>query len=171
LEVLKQLAIKLFGGFVLGIGFIAAAGIFGSYAISHIASGVTSEKEIISNKSIKKTRKKYESLFRKYDETAKLSVQVKTEEVGNGSFKLLGELKNSGMHSWSGVKLQADLYNNSGQFIEQCEKYISNSIDPGKTVNFKLVCSSRKCSKLNLNDYNSYKLNISNARYVRKNTN
>ena len=163
MEIIKQFFIKLMGGFVIGAGFILAAGLLGAYAINQVTSDIESKS---TKKSLKK-KNKLESLFRDFDENAKLTALVKKEKIGGGEFKLLGVVENKGEHAWSGINLKANLYNSSGEFIEQCEEYISGNIKPGKTINFKLACKSSNCNTVNINGYKSYKLLISNAHYVR----
>ncbi len=165
MEIIKNILSKLLNGFLLGVGFIIAAGLLGSYAVSHITS--TARESSGLNETIDKNREELNDLFKEYDESAQLTPVVTTEKIGNGSFTLLGEVTNNGAFSWQMIQLQADLYNTKGQFIEQCTEYVSQTLRPGETANFKLSCRSSSCNTVDVNGFESYKLKIADARYIR----
>ena len=106
------------------------------------------------------------SIFIEYDENAMLEAEVKSENIGNGEFTLIGTLSNKGDYTWSSVNLKAELYDESGAFIEECEEYIRQTSRPGSVINFKLSCGG-KCSALQIEQYNSYKLLIVDAHHKR----
>jgi hypothetical protein len=161
MELIKQFFAKIVSGFLLGVGFVVAFGLLGGYAISHM----TTSRIESSPESIVMTRT-YKSKYKEYDETAKLSVKVNTEKIGDGSFVLLGEIINNGEDSWQMVNLQADLFDAKGKFIEQCSEYVSQTVRPGDIVNFKLACRSQSCNTVDVNGFESYKLNIASAHFV-----
>ena len=109
----------------------------------------------------------FDAMFKDYDESAKLSVDVKTEKIRDGAFTLLGEVTNNGIYAWQMINLEADLFDKKGQFIEQCTEYVSQILRPGEVANFKLSCKSSSCNTVDVNGYNSYTLKIADARYVR----
>ena len=146
----------------MGVGFVTAAGLLGSYAISNMTRSAIEP----TTTSTVTTTSSYESRYKEYNETAKLSARVNTEKIGDGSFVLLGEIDNKGEDAWQMVNLQADLFNEKGQFIEQCTEYVSQIVRPGDTVNFKLACKSRSCNSVDVNDFDSYKLTIVSAHFV-----
>ena len=162
MESLKNILGKILTGFLFGVGFIFSAALLSSYAISYVTES--------TNENLDKTapEKEHDDLYKRYDETAKLSAKVNTENIGDGLFTLLGEVSNNGDYSWESIRLKADLYDGKKRFIEQCETFVSEIIRPGKKINFKLSCRSNKCTTTNTNDFDSYKLIISNARYIPK---
>jgi|GEM_PF-3603409 hypothetical protein len=162
MEILKNLLSKILSGFLLGVGFVIAAGLLGGYAISHMSTTAMETRTA----EIESKMPEYKSPFREYDETAKLNAVVKTENIGNGLFSLLGEINNNGEHSWQMVQLKAELFDKSGKFIEQCEEYVSQTIKPGQTINFKLSCKSASCNAFEPKGYHSYNLIITDARYI-----
>ena len=162
MEILKQLLNKILTGFLLGVGFVIAAGLLGGYAISYMTT-TAMEK---SSEEIETKVTEYKSPYREYDESAKLQAIVKTENIGNGLFSLLGEINNNGEYTWQMVQLKAELFDESGKFIEQCEEYVSQTIKPNQTINFKLSCKSASCNAFEPKGYHSYKLIITDARYV-----
>ena len=162
MEMIKQILNKILSGFLLGVGFVIAAGLLGGYAISHMT---TTAMETSTNE-IETKITEYKSPFREYDESAKLHAIVKTENIGNGLFSLLGEINNNGQYTWQMIQLKAELFDDSGKFIEQCEEYISQTIKPGQNINFKLSCKSASCNAFEPKGYHSYKLIITDARHV-----
>ncbi len=112
------------------------------------------------------TEERMSSIFIEYDESSKLDAEVKSEDIGNGEFTLIGELSNSGEHTWSSISLKAELYDEAGAFIEECDEYIRQTSRPGSVINFKLSCGS-KCSALQIEKYASYKLLVVDAHHKR----
>ena len=166
MELIKQFFAKIISGFLLGVGFVAAAGLLGGYAISHMTTSAIESSSSITTET-DDDENEFDAMFKDYDESAKLAVEVKTEKIRDGSFTLLGEIRNNGIYAWQMVNLEADLFNKKGQFIEQCTEYVSQILRPGEVVNFKLSCKSSSCNTVDVNGYNSYTLKISDARYVR----
>lgn len=162
MEVLKQLLNKILTGFLLGVGFVIAAGLLGGYAISHMTTRAMEK----SSEKIETKVTEYKSPYREYDESADLHSNVKIENIGNGLFSLLGEIHNNGKHTWQMIQLKAELFDATGKFIEQCEEYVSQTIKPNQTINFKLSCKSASCNAFEPKGYNSYKLIITDARHV-----
>ena len=162
MEILKQLLNKILTGFLLGIGFVIAIVLLGGYAVSYMTTTAIEK----SSEEVETKVTEYTSPFREYDESAELHAIVKTENIGNGLFSLLGEINNNGKDTWQMVQLKAELFNESGKFIEQCEEYVSQTIKPGQTINFKLSCKSASCNAFEPKGYHSYKLIITNAHHV-----
>ncbi|MCW8923463.1 MAG: FxLYD domain-containing protein [Gammaproteobacteria bacterium] len=162
MELIKQFFAKIISGFLLGVGFVIAAGLLGGYAISHITTTAIDTKAT----EIEYEIPEYKSPYREYDETAKLQAIVKTENINNGLFSLLGEINNNGEYSWQMIQLKAELFDKSGKFIEQCEEYVSQTIKPNQTINFKLSCKSASCNAFEPKGYHSYKLIITEAQHI-----
>ncbi len=77
-----------------------------------------------------------------------------------------GRLTNNGERTWSSTTLKAELYDESGAFIEECDEYVRQTSKPGSEINFKISCGS-KCSKFQIEKYSSYKLAIIDAHHKR----
>ena len=144
----------------MGVCFVIAAGLLGGYAISHMTTTAIES----SSTEIESKIPEYESPYREYDKTAKLKAVVKTENIGNGLFSLLGEINNNGEYTWQMVQLKAELFDKSGVFIEQCEEYVSQTIKPNNKL--KLSCKSASCNAFEPKGYHSYKLIITDARHL-----
>lgn len=153
MDIIKLIFGKLGAGILYGVGFFIGLAIIGSLAMPYFESKIEEENDEMMS-----------SFYIEYDDNAKLEAKVNSENIGNGEFTLLGELLNNGEHTWSSVILKAELYDESGEFIEECEEYINQTSQPGSTINFKLSCGS-KCSAIQIDKYASYKLLVVNAHY------
>lgn len=145
----------------LGAGILYGAGFFIGLSIISIIAMPFFESKIMDD-----SKERMSSIYIEYDENAKLETEVKTENIGSGEFTLLGTLSNKGEHSWSSVSLKAELYDESGSFIEECEEYVRQTSKPGSVINFKLSCGS-KCSAFQIEKYANYKLLIVDAHHKR----
>jgi len=152
---IKGVLNKLGAGFLYGAGFIVGVSIISIYGMPYF-------QDIM----IKESEEKMSSMFIEYDESANLITKVTDENIGNGEFKLLGNIENKGNKSWSSISLKAELYDQDGNFIEQCEEYVQQTSKPESIINFKLSCGS-KCTKLQIEKYKTYKLFITDARHKR----
>lgn len=155
MDIIKKILGKLGAGILYGVGFFTGIAILVSIAMPYFESRIEGNSE-----------ETYSSMFIEYDESAKLEAKVNSENIGNGEFTLIGELSNKGEHTWSSVNLKAELYDESGAFIEECEEYIRQASRPGSIINFKLSCGS-KCSAIQIEKYSSYKLLVVDAYYKR----
>lgn len=153
MEFIKSVLVKLGSGVLYGAGFIVGLGIIGVYVLPHFQDAMISGSE----ENIK-------SIFIEYDESANLLTKVTNERISDEDFTLLGAIENKGDKTWSSISLKAELYDSNGNFIEQCEEYVNQTSRPGSSINFKLSCGSQ-CSKLQMEQYSSYKLLISDARH------
>jgi len=95
--------------------------------------------------------------YKKCEESSGLSLKITKERIDE-DFVLLGEVKNSGNIEWTSVKVKAELFDQEGNFIDECTERVDQKISPDKVVNFKLSCSS--CSKVDLEGYATYKAYI-----------
>lgn len=161
MSVIKTIGTRLADGFLWGVGFMlavvaASAGYYMYLDASTQAALEASEVELSEERK---------RMFRDYDETALLALSVSREIINEEEFTLLGTIENNGDARWSSVSIKAELFNEAGEFVDECSEYVSETSRPGELINFKLSCGS--CSKFQLRDYNSYKVAIVNAHYAR----
>jgi len=161
---IKSISLKIMTGFLYGIGFIFSIFIIGSFYFSTYPEGIISTKsERNEEYEIKTTKIERNVTFREYDKSANLVAEITKERISENEFTLLGVLKNEGIYSWSAINVKAELFNKDGEFIDECSEYISETSSPGKVINFKLSCGS--CSKIQFEQYHSYKLSITGAHF------
>jgi hypothetical protein len=73
----------------------------------------------------------------------------------DGATSIIGSVKNSGKTPARGVQIQADLFDH-GKFVDQYSTYISGSIAPGESRNFKIACGCNAPPA----EHDSYKLEV-----------
>lgn len=69
------------------------------------------------------------------------------KDVKEGDFVMvLGNIKNTGTEKISSVKLEAEFFNENGEFVYEESVYISKKLNPNETENFaiKCGCANRK---------------------------
>lgn len=161
MSVFKTIGAKLADGFLYGAGFMLAMVVV--TAVYYTYMEMNAQATLEANRvEYSEERKR---MFRDYDETALLELSISREIITQEEFTLLGTVENNGDAGWSSVSIKAELFNEAGEFIDECSEYISETSRPGDIINFKLSCGS--CSKLQLHDYKSYKISIVNAHYAR----
>lgn len=161
---IKAIFVKLGTGFLYGAGFMIAAAVVGNFTFSYMESDME-EMERKQEERNKNREEKMRMMSRSYDESAGLSVSIAKERIADDEFTLIGTIENNGDTKWSSVSLKAELFNEDGEFIDECTEYVNQTTIPGSKLNFKLSCGS--CSKFQLRDYKSYKLAITDAMYSR----
>jgi len=161
---IKYVFAKIGSGFLYGVGFVIASLLLGSLAFSYVDSNLEAKEQKRKERELARQEER-RLMFRDFDETAKLDVEVTKERIEPGEFTLLGKVENRGDAKWSYVSVKAELFNESGDFIDECTEIVSETIAPGQVLNFKLSCGA--CSQFKLRDYKKYELKITDARYVR----
>ena len=64
------------------------------------------------------------------------------ERKDDGRVSIIGTLKNSGTRPARGVQIEVDLFQ-KGKFVDQYSTYVSGSIAPGESRNFKVACGCK----------------------------
>ncbi len=99
--------------------------------------------------------------YKRCMESSGLVLGVTSERITEEEFVLFGNIRNEGNTEWTTVDVQAELFDEEGNYIDECKSYVDKRVFPGETTNFKLDCS--KCSTVNLENYHSYKVSITDA--------
>jgi len=154
MNILKSILLKIGNGFLTGLGFAVVLAIFYWGAYMYFESNSKSY-------SFDETGDSECRNFKKCEKGSGLNISVLTEKITSEEFVLLGEVSNSGDIDWTSVNLKAELFDENDVFIEECKHYINEKIPPKSKVNFKLNCS--KCSDIQLENYSSYKIKVTNA--------
>jgi hypothetical protein len=80
--------------------------------------------------------------FFKGDVTKDLVIsEVKTQMVGS-SLEIIGVITNSSGREWSGVTIEAEFYDSSGEFIDESSQYLRSVIGGHAKEHFKIKVSS-----------------------------
>lgn len=159
---IKASSIKVANGFLYGVGFMLALVAIGSGSFFYMEKHF--EEEAKARDAVWEAERK--TRFREFDETALLELSVSRERINSQEFTLLGTIENKGDASWSAVGIKAELFNEAGEFIEECSEYVTKLLRSGETINFKMSCGHPLT--LQLNDYKYYKISVVDAHYHRQ---
>ena len=78
----------------------------------------------------------------KGDVTKDLAIsEVKTKRVGS-SLEIIGLITNSSGREWSGVTVEAEFYDSSGEFLDEASQYIKSTIGGHAKEHFKITIAS-----------------------------
>jgi hypothetical protein len=72
---------------------------------------------------------------------------------------IVGTVKNTGAKRARNVQIEAELFQ-KGKFVDQYSTYVSGSIEPGESRNFKINCG---CKDTPPADHDSYKVHVRSA--------
>lgn len=150
MKYLKIIFEKIGAGLLYGIGFGLVMILFAWGSNWYFAA---KNKELMGSNMAGECRS-----YKNCEDSSGLVVTITKERIADKEFILLGNVKNDGKIKWTSVKLKAELFDKDNNFIDECSEYIDQKVFPNTTVNFKLSCT--QCSKVNLEDYNSYKVSI-----------
>lgn len=121
---MKNILLKIFFGFLFGIGF-SGAFILGINIF---------EKVMMMDNSYMHPPS--------YDESAKLVIQNHTvRKVGTG-IVVIGTIENQGNSTWSFVKIETEMFDDEGNFVDECNGTTSATLAPKQQENFKIVCEN-----------------------------
>ncbi len=76
------------------------------------------------------------------------------------NLKILGNIKNNGPDTWSGISIEVHLYNKEDQLVDIIKSYVSGNISPGETRPFK---ATNKCGDEEAISFHEYKVFIKDA--------
>ena len=80
--------------------------------------------------------------FFKGDITKDLVVsEVKTRTAGSG-LEIVGLITNSSGRAWSGITIEAEFYDSSGEFIDEASEYLRSEISGDAKEHFKIKIAS-----------------------------
>jgi hypothetical protein len=128
-------------GFLLGVGLSIALG---------------TAYFIVFEISMKKTEAAFEKIEGAGESSSKNFALSDVEELKHdGVTSIIGSVKNSGKTPARGVQVQADLFNR-GKFVDQYSTYVSGTIAPGESRNFKIACGCNAPPA----EHDSYKLEV-----------
>lgn len=142
---LKNVASKLFTGFLYGIGISIALTIF----FFSFEKGYSK----LSNK------KDFEYLD--FDETVELEIiNHSIIKSSDQNIEIIGALYNKSEANWSGMEIEIELFDEQKNFVYECSDKLMNIVSPSQKENFKISCGS--CDKA-IPEYSSYSLKVINA--------
>jgi hypothetical protein len=131
-------------GFLLGVGFSIAFGIFALAAERWSAHQAIAQAEIFQ-----------ESLPAR-NSVKDIALSNVEEVKHDGATVIIGTATNNGKKAARGINIQANLFNHD-KFVDKYSTYLTGAIDPGKSEYFKISCG---CKDTPPAEHDSYKLEV-----------
>lgn len=121
-------------GFWLGIGFILPqmfvlyAGTVGTYMALPSVIENTWDADSASNYS------------EQFDRAASIKIENFRDESDGTRLLILGRIVNVGDSKARSIQLEAELFNQAGEFVYECSEYISKDLASQEAENFQIKC-------------------------------
>jgi len=138
LSALKKLAAGAAYGSGFAVGFIIIFNL--ATSLWPVSRDISVTRKVLG--SSKGEKRVYVPKTASDPQLQKLLVQEVNAINREHAFEILGTLVNESERTWQFVILRADLYDNAGNFIYQCDRYIDEQLRPGESINFKIPCPS-----------------------------
>jgi hypothetical protein len=133
-------------GFLLGVGFSAAAGL--AYFIAWQAFVSTMSQDIASGAA---------GVTATFEAVPKeIGLSDVEEQKHDGVMTIIGSARNTGKKPARSVQVRANLFNH-GKFVDQYSTYLSGAIAPGESQYFKITCG---CKDTPPAEHDSYKVEV-----------
>ncbi|WP_339414467.1 FxLYD domain-containing protein [Pseudomonas sp. EA_35y_Pfl2_R5] len=126
---------KIKNGLLIGVGLLLpiTAGVWaGNMLVNYVSSSESYESDDYSG---------YSELTTDYAEL--ISVEKFTDKSKDGKVNILGTITNKGEVSVGSIKLEAEFFNNEGEFVQEQSTYISKKLAPNESENFQITCTCK----------------------------
>ncbi len=139
-------------GFIIGIGMLIPLSVV--FLLSNIANYKMSSY-FYSSES-------FESSFENKEEEKINKIEVVSfHDVREDNFVMvLGSIKNTGNKKISSIKLEAEFYNEKGEFVYEESEYISKTLSPNEVENFAIKCG---CNNRKFPEYSKVNVRVVGA--------
>ncbi|MFZ6800079.1 hypothetical protein [Undibacterium sp. Di24W] len=139
-------------GFILGLGMLIplVVVLFISNVVNYKISNFFYSDEAYSNP------------YKSKEEDHIKSIQVQSfHDTREGDFVMvIGKIKNSGKEKVSSIKLEAEFFNEKGEFVYEESEFISKSLAPNEEENFVIKCG---CTKRKFPEYSKVTVKVVGA--------
>lgn len=126
---------KIKNGFLIGVGFILpiAMGVWvGDKLINYSSGSESYESDEYTDFSDITT-----------DYANLITVEKYADKSKDGKINILGSIINKGTISVDSIKLEAEFFNNEGEFVQEQTTYISKKLEPNESENFQISCTCK----------------------------
>lgn len=101
------------------------------------------------------------SSYEKFSSDSGLKIVNHREQRVGEKLEVLGAFENGGTNTWTSVTIEVELFDDKGEFVDECTKYVRGSFVPGTSENFKVNCGG--CEEHPLPNFDSYTVRIVDA--------
>lgn len=169
MEILKKVGLWLAMGLCIGAGFTVAMYGISYFALSFYADAtmekmnekaaeISKESHVTAGETVT-----YYSNYKEFGPDSGLVISSHRERRTPHSLEVLGVLENRGSDAWQAVQLEVELFDKAGVFVDECSSYMTSTIYPGDSKNFKVSCG--RCESHPLPAFDTYNISIADAHY------
>ena len=139
-------------GFVLGLGMIIPLCL--AFIISHVFTYKLS--------ALFYTDDAASYSYKSNEEDHIKSIEVQSfHDIREGNFVMVtGSIKNTGKVKINSIKLEAEFFNEKGEFVYEETEYVSKSIKPNEVENFAIKCG---CTNRTFPEYKTVTVRVVSA--------
>lgn len=149
----KSISAGLIKGLLFGVGFMAAI-VAGSHYVAAVLEKpitvVIADKEALDGDTVKADFKKDLNI---------VNHLFFREKRTKNQLHILCKIINNGSITWTGIEVQAELFN-KGQYVGECDEYI-RILMPGEEDNVEIICG--ECAMDVLPEHDDIKLKVAAA--------
>lgn len=139
-------------GFILGLGMIIP------FSVAFGLSNFFNYK--LSTMLYTEDSTSYSYKSKEEDHIKSLEIQ-NIHDTREGNFVMvLGAIKNTGKEKISSIKLEAEFFNEKGEFVYEETEYVSKSVAPNETENFVIKCG---CTNRTFPEYSKVTVRVVSA--------
>ncbi|MEN8188728.1 MAG: hypothetical protein ABFS19_02690 [Thermodesulfobacteriota bacterium] len=151
---------KIKAGFWLGIGFmipLTLASIV-TLVISVAATPLIVKKSFEQVEEVQEDNTAFD--FANQDLKDQVEIVERRESRQGNRLLILGVVANNGPKQVGSINIQAELFDEKGEFVFECDEYISRKIKTGDKENFQIRCG---CGDEKVPEYKTMNLRIISA--------
>lgn len=150
-------------GFLLGIGFIIPSFLMNAALLGLSLGAVATGFEELENEYFYEDPADAEEDFLYpglEDYTDSIELGTYSSNMLGNQLLIQGTVTNKGNVEINSVEVEAELYNDAGEFVYECSEYIHRKLSPSQVENYQIKCG---CSKNGLPEFSTLKLRIVKA--------
>ncbi|MET0029584.1 MAG: FxLYD domain-containing protein [Candidatus Thiodiazotropha sp.] len=132
-------------GFWLGIGFIIPSlAVYGLGTIAVVGlSPILMEASVNQIQDTIEENEDFSKFREQFDMTAQVKILEYSEAESVDQLLILGKIQNAGKTKVGSIQLEAELYDDSGKFVYECNEYINKSLKADEVENFQIKCGCK----------------------------
>ncbi len=153
---MKEFAKKIISGVGLGLGFTVAA-----IAVIYFSTGMMMGKMTEEAYSEAEGQMSEGFGYKKFNAESGLNVKTHKERKIENGVEILAEVENTGSDTWSSVSVEVELFDEKGQFVDECSGYLRGKLEPAQVKNLKIKCGG--CANSQFSEYSKYTIAVVDA--------
>lgn len=149
-------------GFLLGIGFVVPLTFVEFVAIKYSFHEMTGMATDVYEETLSEEMEIENVQYTEYDKSYVDQIKLSPFKEKRQGVQLLitGQFTNESEKSINSLEIEAELFDENGDFVYECSKSFYEKKEPGVTENYLIKCG---CSKNGIPDYKTAKVRVVKA--------